>query len=109
MHFDAHIPSAKSVASQLHSHAAIGAECGDYSTSSISEELEIYDVDNATPDDEPQGVPCNDVLLDLMTDEMVLGDILVDEDEADRADEDTDVCTSERVVVPLTWSVPVSS
>ena len=109
MRFDAHISSAKSVASRLHSHAAIGAERGDYSTSSISEELEIYDVDNATPDDEPQGVPCNDVLLDLMTDEMVLGDILVDEDEADRADEDTDVCTSERVVVPLTWSVPVSS
>jgi hypothetical protein len=95
--------------SRLHSHAAIGAECGDYSMSSISEELEIYDVDNAMPDNEPRDMPCNDVLLDLMTDEMVLGDILVDEDEADCADEETDICTSERIVVLLIWSVLVSS
>ena len=54
-------------------------------------------------------MPCNGVLLDLMTDEMVLDDILVDEDEADHAAEGTDVCTSEWVVVLLIWSVPVSS
>ena len=47
-------------------------------------------------------MPCNDVLLNLMMSEMVLGDILVDEDEAYHANEDTDICTSEQVVVPLT-------
>ncbi|KAF8240872.1 hypothetical protein L208DRAFT_1420300 [Tricholoma matsutake] len=105
LHFDVHISSAKSVVSWLHSHAAIGAKSGDYSMPSISEELEIYDVDNAMPDNEPRDMLCNDVLLDLMMDEMVLNDILVNEDEADHADEDTDVCTSEQVVVLLTWSV----
>jgi hypothetical protein len=93
----------------LRYHAAVGATHGDYTTTSISEESEICDIDNATLYDESRDMPCDNVLLDLMTDEMVLGDILVDEDEADEAAEETDVCTSEQVAVLLTWSVPVSS
>ena len=112
LRFDAHISSAKSVASRLNYQAT------HLSTSSISEELEIDDVDNTMSYDGSQDMPgavhgdwsASSISEGLEIEEVdiALLDIIVDEDEADHATEETDVCTSERVAVPITWSVPVS-
>jgi hypothetical protein len=85
---------------------------------SISEELEIDDVDNVTSYDGSQDMPgaihgdwsTSSISEGLEIEEVDIAflDIIVDEDEADHAAEETDVCTSEQVAVLLTWSVPVS-
>jgi hypothetical protein len=111
----------------LNYQATIGAVHGHLSTSSISEELEIDDVDNAMSYDDVDNATSYDGSqdmpgavhgdwstssisegLEIEEVDIALLDIIVDEDEADHATEETDVCTSERVAVPITWSVPVS-
>jgi hypothetical protein len=102
----------------LNYQATIGAVHGHLSTSSISEELEIDDVDNAMSYDGSQDMPgavhgdwsTSSISEGLEIEEADIGllDIIVDEDEADHATEETDVCTSEQVAVPITSSVLVS-
>ena len=118
LHFDAHISSAKSVASWLNYQATIGAVHGHLSTSLISEELEINDVDNTMSYNGYQDMPGavhGDWSTSLISEGLEIEevdiawlDIIVDEDEADHATEETNVCTSKQVAVPITWSVPVS-